>query len=367
MCPDGHVYNIEVEDTHTYVVGGFVVHNCESVMMDHVSISVELSKLKGLIPTLVLPPMPNINDGGAKACFEWLEAYLAAMRQVVPGTYSGSIEKHLVMLVRKATFALEHQKVEEWIAEPLERGAGFALKPLTVKSFAKRLFRYGKRVLLMSATVLDAEMMATDLGIDDYSYVCVPSPFPVENREVISFGLDMAFESRDRTWPAMVDIISQILDQHDEKGLILCPSNKMIEFIVEKLQPVQRVRLIVASGNNRVVDYQRHLAAPGPSVLIAPGYWEGADLKEDYSRFQIIPAIPYPMWGGQIRARAELRRDRRWYRMQAYSKLIQGAGRSVRSATDSATTYVLDKRLKKEAQSRDSLLPQWFKDSLVFA
>lgn len=28
MCPDGLVYNFEVEDTHTYVANGFVVHNC---------------------------------------------------------------------------------------------------------------------------------------------------------------------------------------------------------------------------------------------------------------------------------------------------------------------------------------------------
>ena len=28
VCPDGLVYNLEVEDTHTYVAEGFVVHNC---------------------------------------------------------------------------------------------------------------------------------------------------------------------------------------------------------------------------------------------------------------------------------------------------------------------------------------------------
>ena len=28
MCPDGTVYNIEVEDHHTYLANGFVVHNC---------------------------------------------------------------------------------------------------------------------------------------------------------------------------------------------------------------------------------------------------------------------------------------------------------------------------------------------------
>jgi hypothetical protein len=28
VCPDGYVYNLEVESTHTYIANGFVVHNC---------------------------------------------------------------------------------------------------------------------------------------------------------------------------------------------------------------------------------------------------------------------------------------------------------------------------------------------------
>jgi superfamily II DNA or RNA helicase len=28
LCPDGYVYNFEVEETHTYIAGGVVVHNC---------------------------------------------------------------------------------------------------------------------------------------------------------------------------------------------------------------------------------------------------------------------------------------------------------------------------------------------------
>lgn len=34
MCPDGLVYNLEVEDTHTYLVEGVVVHNCHHAVAD---------------------------------------------------------------------------------------------------------------------------------------------------------------------------------------------------------------------------------------------------------------------------------------------------------------------------------------------
>lgn len=43
LCPDGHVYNIEVEGTHTYVAGGVVVHNCH-----HAGAETYVTALRGL-------------------------------------------------------------------------------------------------------------------------------------------------------------------------------------------------------------------------------------------------------------------------------------------------------------------------------
>ena len=34
MCKDGHVYNLEVADTHTYIANGVVVHNCHHAAAD---------------------------------------------------------------------------------------------------------------------------------------------------------------------------------------------------------------------------------------------------------------------------------------------------------------------------------------------
>jgi hypothetical protein len=45
VCPDGHVYNLEVADTHTYqVAGGVVVHNCQR-WMEHPDHGKELTEL----------------------------------------------------------------------------------------------------------------------------------------------------------------------------------------------------------------------------------------------------------------------------------------------------------------------------------
>jgi len=41
LCPDGFVYNIEVEDTHTYTANGYVVHNCHHATADSYTSTIE--------------------------------------------------------------------------------------------------------------------------------------------------------------------------------------------------------------------------------------------------------------------------------------------------------------------------------------
>lgn len=335
-------------------------HVVEEVALEHASVVIDLRK----IPLDLDFPLPHPEN--VEGCFAWLELLSRALEAPGEGL-SAKDRKTLRNLRGKVYFALEHRDVERWISEPLSEGRqGFCLKPLTVRSFAARLFQFGERVLLMSATILDAEKMAESLGITDYAYVSVPCPFPVENRSVVVSGLNMTKAHRDRSWPRMVDQIELILENHAaEKGLILTPSNEMLEYILKTLPPGLASRLVLARGRNRMERYQHHLDSKLPTVLAASGFWEGADLKNDYSRFQIIPSIPRPFWSGQVAARGKI--DPLWYRLQGCMQLIQGLGRSIRSETDAAVSYVFDVELRREAERYDSLLPQWFRDALVMA
>ena len=56
----------------------------------------------------------------------------------------------------------------------------FDLKPVTVRSFAKkRLWRHAERFLGMSGTILSPVVLARELGVQeaDYEYRQIPSPF----------------------------------------------------------------------------------------------------------------------------------------------------------------------------------------------
>ena len=68
---------------------------------------------------------------------------------------------------------------------------------------------------------------------------------------------------------------------------------------------------------------------------------EGVDLKDDLSRFQIICKVPFPYLGDKL-IRKKMNKWNWWYDLQPAKTVIQSVGRSVRSETDTAVTYILD-------------------------
>jgi|TARA_B100001540_G_scaffold21134_1_gene17429 Rad3-related DNA helicases len=75
--------------------------------------------------------------------------------------------------------------------------------------------------------------------------------------------------------------------------------------------------------------------------LLSSSLWEGVDLKDDLSRFQIIAKAPYPMLS-ETRTKIKMQKFPLWYKAQTIMKLLQGFGRSIRDKNDWADTYVLD-------------------------
>ena len=79
VCPDGYVYNIEVEDTHTYFANGILVHNCHEYSTDGSAQEKALHRLTEKIP-LVLPLTGSLMNGYAKSLFRNLWAVSRRMR-----------------------------------------------------------------------------------------------------------------------------------------------------------------------------------------------------------------------------------------------------------------------------------------------
>jgi Rad3-related DNA helicase len=100
------------------------------------------------------------------------------------------------------------------------------------------------------------------------------------------------------------------------------------------------------------------------SVLISPSMTEGLDLRDDLSRFQVICKVPYPFLDPYTRKRMEI--DDKWYQLKTALTLVQATGRSVRSATDYANTYILDSAFEQFLLRNADILPNWWKDAIQF-
>ena len=101
-----------------------------------------------------------------------------------------------------------------------------------------------------------------------------------------------------------------------------------------------------------------------PYVLISPSLTEGIDLKDDLSRFCIICKVPYPSIADEW-TKQRIKLDQSWYNVKTAETLIQMTGRSIRSQTDHAETYILDSNFLEFAGRNPDLFPTWWQESVV--
>jgi len=248
-------------------------------------------------------------------------------------------------------------------------GRTLAFRPVDVAALAEPLlFRLGRRVLLMSATLLDAPTFLRSLGLDpdDVEVVRAPSTFPPERRPVRLRPVARLTRHRlAAELPRLVDAVADLMRDHPtEKGVIHAHSYRIAGAIEGGLPPELRAR--VRSHQNaggRDAALAAHLDDPGPSVLLTPSMTEGIDLAGDAARWQAICKIPWPYLGDpQVAARRD--RDPGWYAWRACLTVVQAYGRSVRSADDRAVTYLLDADFPSFLRRERARLPGWFVEAI---
>ena len=259
---------------------------------------------------------------------------------------------------------------ENWIFNliPAEGQAGRKLefKPVDVSHYADEfLFRHGNKVILMSATILDKEGFCGLLGIkpEDCSFISIPSPFPVENKPILVSPVgSMSAGKIDVTLPRLANAVTEILRNHpNEKGIIHCHSYKIANYLMKN---VKSARLLTHSSTDRDETLSKHIAGTQPTVLLSPSMTEGVDLKDDSSRFQVLCKVPYPYLGDKI-VKKRMHRWPWWYPLQTAKTIVQSVGRSVRSETDHAVTYILDEDWDRFYSKNEKYFPVDFRESIV--
>jgi ATP-dependent DNA helicase DinG len=287
----------------------------------------------------------------------------------------GEISKQYELLDKhtcKVDRFLDMYKADNWIVNVVmpddskkRSQRKFEFKPVDVSKFSEdNLFRFGGRVLLLSATVIDKHIFCKSIGLDpdQVAFMSIPSPFPAENRPIHYLPIgSMSMNQIDKTLPIMSEAVKMLLEQHsDEKGMIHCVNFKIAQYLINN---VRSSRLLTHNSENRDQVLRQHLQSTEPTVLLSPSMMEGIDLSGDASRFQILCKIPFPFLGDQvIRKRMEVNRS--WYTYQTIKSIVQAMGRSVRNESDYAVSYILDADWERFFESNKHMFPDEFKTAI---
>jgi len=378
--------------TETTHVGGIAprkvlvideAHNLESEIGKHVEVVIS----ENFANRILKIDMPNTQS--MKRSFDWvkekyreaivrcLNEYLEKQAELVD--VEGRSSENYKKLLKQTDKIQSHlSKVDNfiriydknnWIFNVIEpqgmAGRKFEFKPIDIGEFAEKfVFRYGAKVLLMSATILNKEAYCESIGVNpkDVAFISLDSPFPTENRPIYFLPAGkMNMNNIDKSLPKMKAIITDILSVHNnEKGIIHCRTFKIARYIKNN---IKSNRLLIHSTENKDFTLKEHLTSDKPTVFISPSSTEGLDLKGNLSRFQVVCKIYWPYLGDKL-VLARKQKHKRWYAYQAAKAIVQSLGRSIRNENDHAVSYILDESWESFYRNNQDLFPNYFKKAL---
>jgi len=243
------------------------------------------------------------------------------------------------------------------------------IKPVMVGDFVENyLLSNARRVLLMSATILDKGMFCESVGINprEAVFIQMPSIFPIKNRPIVFKPAGkMSWKFKKETQPKMLESIQKILAAKDKfTGIIQTHNEEVANYIKYNLD---EPRLTFRKDYFTVEEMMEVHRQKEASVIVASGLREGVDLKDGLSRFQIICKVPWPNKNDpRVKRRVELKD--KWYIYMAALMFVQMLGRSVRSVEDKAITYILDEGFKSffNMGGRE-FIPQYIRRAIKWA
>jgi ATP-dependent DNA helicase DinG len=259
---------------------------------------------------------------------------------------------------------------DNWIIERGEKGlmTKVTFRPIFVREWADKFFSMADRFLLQSATIIDAESVASGLGLDEgeCAFLRAGSDFLPEKRPIyyrpagrMSHG-DIA-----GTLPRMAGMIRGLLDEYpDKKGVIHTHTYNIQEYIAKSVASSRFLMNRQEDPRNRGRILAEFIKSPDPVVLVTPSAYEGMDFKDDICRWQVICKMPYPNLGNkQVERRMSL--DRGWYQWKTVLRRVQTYGRGIRSREDWCDTYILDGSFSTLLKTGKDLFPKWFTEAIV--
>jgi DNA excision repair protein ERCC-2 len=244
--------------------------------------------------------------------------------------------------------------------------------------FLGKIFDSAHATVALSATLEPFEFYRKTLGFPDKrtAELSLGSPFPRSNRKIVVVSdVDTTYKRRADHYEKIATTVADIADAGDGNFLALFPSYAFLREISERMPPMQKRVMLQRNDmtdyeRNAILDILRDKPKRGNLILAVSGgmYAEGVDYQGDMlSGVMVIgPALP------QVSFEQELLKqyyDEQYgagfefaYLIPGMTRVVQSAGRVIRSERDVGVIALLCKRFTQESYTR-YFPSDWYEDS----
>jgi len=230
------------------------------------------------------------------------------------------------------------------------------------------VFRSAAASVLLSATLSPVEVTRRLLGLNEARTrsISLPPPFPRENRKILILPqVSTTYANRERNYSAIGQLISSMADAQPRNALALFPSFQFLKMVQERM-PATRAQLRVQKpdfAERERREIFESLAAPPPEgilLMAALGgmFAEGVDYPGELlsAVFIVSPGLPQVSFERELLKRyfdlTEGDGFEYAYLQPGMTRVIQAAGRLIRSETDRGVIALVCNRFLREPYAK---------------
>ncbi|MEE2891091.1 MAG: ATP-dependent DNA helicase [Pseudomonadota bacterium] len=225
-------------------------------------------------------------------------------------------------------------------------------------------------LVCFSATLAPMPQRMRELGVDASAAALVlPNPFPPERRLLLLLeDVDLRARRRSQDMPRLLEAIEAIVASRPGHYLVFAPSFTFLDVLADALEArrsswrFQRQRPAMTEAERcEFIAAMRQTQGGGTRVAFAVSgglFAEGVDLPGDALIGVIVAGLPLPVPDVERKALADYHGDAGRdlaFRTPAVTRMLQAAGRLVRSEQDAGIVCIADARLCESGFRR--LLP----------
>lgn len=374
-------YLSEINGPGTFSDAEFVIldeiDSIESALMNFITFTVSSRQLKRLE---LKPPQ---NPERASSWLGWAEITVTKLKKHIIGIdqHLGEIDDELWsgaeldMQKQKSQYTSFANKLyqftglvdDSWIFYKEDDGENWKVtfKPVLISEYADMyLWSHSQRTLGMSGTILNADILADEIKLENYSYKAIPSPFPLKNRPIYYHpACNITQKTRHQELPKLAAEIEDIISQYPEQKILIHTTSYAIQrYLMDRL-PAGRLAVHNTGDKEKVLEAFKETTHP--MVLLSPSFDRGVDLAGEMCRCVIICKVPWMnLTDRQVKARLQLPGGQNWYHLRAAQTIMQMSGRAVRGPDDYCDTWILDKQFGRLRKALENTLPKWWQDAI---